>query len=151
MSVSVRISLRQVLLVGQLVPLDRVRLDHPGEERCRGRVLFPILSTYKWVLQFSVSISLTLLELARYRRPKVPRSERICTICSSEVENKICFVLGCSALVNTRKPLLEKCIELLENFQTSMDIEKLYFILNNLIFKLVAKLICQMFQLRKSL
>ena len=148
---SVRISLRQVLLVGQLVPLDRARLDYPGEERCRGRVLFPTLSTYKWVLQFSVSISLTLLELARYRRPKVPHSERICTICSSEVENKIYFVLGCSALVNTRKPLLEKCIELLENFQTSMDIEKLYFILNNLIFKLVAKLICQMFQLRKSL
>ena len=59
-----------------------------------------------------------MLELGRYRRPKVPCSETICAICSSDVEDKIHFILRCPQLVNTRKPLLEKSIELLEDFQT---------------------------------
>ena len=29
-----------------------------------------------------------MLELGRYRRPKVPHSERTCTICSDEVEDE---------------------------------------------------------------
>ena len=37
-------------------------------------------------------------------------------VCSGEVEDEIHFVLRCPALVNARKPLLEKCIELLEDF-----------------------------------
>ena len=92
-----------------------------------------------------------MLELGRYRRPKMPRFERICTICSGEVEDEIHFILRCPALVNARKPLLDKCFKLYEDFQTCTDIQKLNFIFNNLNVNFVAKSIFQMFQLRKSL
>ena len=62
-----------------------------------------------------------MLELGRYRRPKMPHFERICTTCNSEVEDEIHFILRCPALVNTRRPrapLLDKCFELHEDFQT---------------------------------
>ena len=48
---------------------------------------------------------LLMLELERYRRPKVPRSERMC---SGKVKEGIHFGLRCPALVNARKPLIEK-------------------------------------------
>ena len=92
-----------------------------------------------------------MLELGRYRRPKMPCFERICTICSGEVEDEIHFILRCPALVNAKRPLHDTCFELHEDFQTCTDIEKLNFILNNLNVNFVAKSIFQMFQLRKSL
>ena len=62
-----------------------------------------------------------MLELGRYRRPKMPRFERICTTCSDEVEDEIHFILRCPALVNARRPRappLDKCFKLYEDFQT---------------------------------
>ena len=92
-----------------------------------------------------------MLELGRYRRPKVPRTERICTICGSEVEDEIHFMLRCPALVNARRPILEECVKLCEDFLLRTDMEKFYFLLNNCNVNLLAKTIFQMFQLRRSL
>ena len=85
------------------------------------------------------------------QRPKMPHFERICTICSGDVDDEIHFILRCPALVNARRPLLDKCFELHEDFQTCTDIEKLNSILNNLNANFVTLSIFQMFQLRKSL
>ena len=63
----------------------------------------------------------TASHLIYVRRPNLPRFERICTICSNEVEDEIHFILRCPALVNARRPLLDKCFELHEDFQTCTD------------------------------
>ena len=111
-------------------------------------------STYNTSSSFKFSGDLSLplmLELGRYRRPKVPRTEKICTICGSEVEDEIHFMLRCPALVNTRRPILGECVKLSEDFLLHTDMEKFYFLLNNCNVNLVAKTIFQMFQLRRSL
>ena len=70
-----------------------------------------------------------MLELGRYRRPKVPRTERICTLCGSEVEDEIHFMLTCPALVNARRPILGECVKLCEDFLLRTDMEEFYFYL----------------------
>ena len=65
-----------------------------------------------------------MLELGRYRRPKVPRTERIC---GSEVEDEIHFMLRCPALVNARRPILGECVKLCEDFLLHTHMEKILF------------------------
>ena len=89
-----------------------------------------------------------MVELGRYRRPRVPRTERICTIGGSEVEDEIYFMVRCPALVNARRPILGECVKLCEDFLLRTDMEKFYFLLNNYNVILV---IFQMFQLRSLL
>ena len=68
-----------------------------------------------------------MLELGRYRRPNVPRTEKIC---DSEVEDEIHFILRCPALVNARRPILGECVK---------HMEKFYFLLNTCNVNLLAK------------
>ena len=45
-------------------------------------------------------------------RPKIPRSDRQCTLCDmEEVEDELHFVFRCTRLAEARKPLLLKCEE----------------------------------------
>ena len=59
----------------------------------------------------------------------VPRTERICTLCGSEVEDEIHFMLRCPALVNARRHILGECVKLCEDFLLRTDMEKFYFYL----------------------
>ena len=94
-----------------------------------------------------------LLELGRYRRPKIPRSERHCTLCDmEEVEDELHFVFQCPRLAEARKPLLLKCEECWPGFGSVPEVERFSWIVNNEgIISFVAKTIFRMFTLRRTL
>ena len=73
-----------------------------------------------------------MLELGRYRRPKVPRTERICTICGSEVEDEIHYTLRCMPnFGECKKAHTRRSVKLCEDFLLRTDMEKFYFVINN--------------------
>jgi exonuclease III len=46
------------------------------------------------------------IEIGRYKRPYLPREERICELCAGEVEDEAHFLFNCSVLTNIREEYL---------------------------------------------
>ena len=73
-----------------------------------------------------------MLELGRYRHPKIPRSDRRCTLCDlGEVEDKLHFVFQCPMLTEARKPHMLKCEECWVGFGLLSELERFSLIMNS--------------------
>ena len=94
-----------------------------------------------------------LLELGRYRRPKIPRSDRQCTLCDmEEVEDELHFVFRYKAGRGKETSIALKCEECWPGFGLVPEVERFSWIMNNeSIISFVAKTIFRMFTLRRTL
>ena len=81
-------------------------------------------------------ISLSRLRLSSHRlmietgrHKKIAASERFCSFCRTQIEDEIHFVIKCQIYDALRKPLVEACTALNQNFDHYTDREKFIFIL----------------------
>ncbi len=58
------------------------------------------------------------VELGRYHRPKVPREERLCSLCGVTVENEYHFLLECPVLSQCREKLFIIVSKVMPDFKT---------------------------------
>ena len=83
----------------------------------------------KAVSQLRLGILPIRLETARYLRPLVPETERVCYCNSGEIENEVHLLFHCTKYDHLRSRWLEK-LDIPENFLTITDAEKLGLVLN---------------------
>ena len=83
----------------------------------------------KIVSQLRLGVLPLRLETARFLRPLVPETERVCFCGSGNVENEVHFLFHCSSYIDLRINWLKK-LNLPENFQNLENYEKLNLVLN---------------------
>ena len=59
-----------------------------------------------------------MIEKGRRKRPQIPRDERICPLCSEEVENEIHFLIKCPSKSTERTALFNEIQKLVPSFST---------------------------------
>ena len=94
--------LQEVEGMEKLVLYRQIKQDFVGEAYIPSVANHSYLSVLARLRGGTLSL---ILELGRYRRPKVPRTERICTLCDSEVEDEIHFMLRCPAWVKNAQSI----------------------------------------------
>ena len=68
-----------------------------------------------------------MIETGRHK--KIAASARFCSFCQMQIEDEIHFVIKCQIYDALRKPLVEACTALKQNFNHYTDREKFIFIL----------------------
>ena len=88
-----------------------------------------------------------MIETGRHK--KLTASERFCPFCLTQVEDEIHFVIKCQIYDALRKPLVEACMTLHQNFEYYTDREKFIFILTTENLQIIlAKFVFQAEELR---
>lgn len=86
----------------------------------------------KTIVSFiKIRISNSILEVERGRFNRIPFEERICKLCSSEVEDEFHFLMKCSALQNQRDVFFNNVTSVVPSFSNLNDVEKFKFILTS--------------------
>ena len=80
--------------------------------------------------KFRLSDHNLMIEQGRRKRPQTPRDERICPLCSEEVENEIHFLIKCTSRSTERKLLFTEIQKLVPTFSTLDPTSKFVYLLS---------------------
>ena len=79
--------------------------------------------------KFRLSNHKLMIEVGRHQ--KIPLENRFCPSCPNVVEDEIHFLINCELYREIRKPIIEKCNDLKQNFAYYSDQQKFIFIMKS--------------------
>ena len=84
--------------------------------------IIPIMDGKRHYTKFRTSNHKLAIEILRYKRPTVPREQRLCEFCDqSEIEDEYHMIFSCKIYADLRKTFYEKIRALLGIYPTNKD------------------------------
>ena len=90
----------------------------------------PFFKSRQSLTKLRISAHTLEIERGRYKRPIIPRENRLCNVCNI-VDNEVHFLLHCKIHVEIRKNLISEVIDSCKHFVHLSDIDKVSFLLNS--------------------
>ena len=104
--------------------------------------------------KFRLSDHTLAMEEGRRKRPFVPREQRMCPLCSLEVENEIPILVYCNKYDFTREPFYQKLADVFPEFISLDELGKFVYLMSqedDKITEQIVTLIYNMLEMREQL
>ena len=100
--------------------------------------------------KFRCGVAPLRIETGRYQN--IPENERVCPFCTDTVESEMHVLLHCPSYCSERNILIEKVVEINQQFLNLSDSEKFTFMFNHPdLIKILAKTCCNILKVRNNL